>query len=323
MRIAFVGKGGSGKTTLSALFSLFIKEKNIPLLVIDADINMHLPELLGIQEAFPKEMYISHPDVVREIKTHLKGNNTRIKELSHFRKTTPPTKESNLVHISYPNDKIINLFSKRNGTLPLIIVGTYTTEDIGASCYHNNLSIFENILSHIADKNEVVVTDMVAGVDAFANTLHAQFDLLVLVVEPTKRGIEVFEQYKELGINAGIYEHLCVVGNKVRNKSDREFIEQHIPKEKLLGFLNESEYLRTKDQEGGQLDITKLEPENIDLLEIIFEKLNNSSSNNQERLHKLWDLHRKYVSQDFIKERFGDLIDQIDESFNFNDYIKE
>ncbi len=323
MRIAFVGKGGSGKTTLSALFSLLIKEKNIPLLVIDADINMHLPELLGIQEVFQKEMHISHPDAVKAIKTHLKDSNTRIKELSHFRKTTPPTKESNLIFIDNKDDVIINSFAKKNGDLPLMIVGTYDTDDIGASCYHNNLSIFENILSHIADKNEIVVTDMVAGVDAFANTLHAQFDLLVLVVEPTKRGLEVYEQYKELAISAGIYDCLFVLGNKVRNESDQKFIENHIPKEKLLGFLKESEYLRTKDQEGGQLDIKKLEPENIDLLETVFNKLKNTSNNNQDRLRKLWDLHRTYVAQDFIKERFGDLTNQIDETFNFNDYIKE
>lgn len=323
MRIAFVGKGGSGKTTMSALFSLLVKEENIPLLVIDADINMHLPELLGIQEVFPKEMHISHPDAVKEIKTHLKGHNTRIKELSHFRKTTPPTKESNLIFINNKEDRIINSFSKKNGNLPLMIVGTYDSDDIGASCYHNNLSIFENILSHIVDKDEFVITDMVAGVDAFANTLHAQFDLLVLVVEPTKRGVEVFEQYKELALSAGIYDCLFIVGNKVRNVSDQKFIADHIPKEKLLGSLKESKYLRTKDQEGGQLDITKLEPENRILFETIFDKLRNTSNSNQDRLKKLWDLHRTYVAQDFIKERFGDLTNQIDETFNFNDYIKE
>jgi CO dehydrogenase maturation factor len=323
MRIAFVGKGGSGKTTMSALFSLFIKEKHIPLLVIDADINMHLPELLGIQEVFPKEIHISHPDAVKEIKMHLKGSNTRIKELSHFRKTTPPTRESNLIFIDNKEDKIINSFSKKNEVLSLMIVGTYDTDDIGASCYHNNLAIFENILSHTVDKNGVVVTDMVAGVDAFANTLHAQFDLLVLVVEPTKRGLEVFEQYKKLAMSAGIYDSLSVIGNKVRNENDKKFIENHIPKEKLLGFLRESEYLRTKDQEGGELDITRLEPENIDLLEVIFNKLKNTSTNTQERLKKLWDLHRIYVAQGFIKERFGDLTDQIDEKFNFYEYSKE
>lgn len=321
MRIAFVGKGGSGKTTMSALFSLYVKQKNIPLLVIDADINMHLPELLGIQESFPKELHISHPDAVKAIKIYLKGDNERIKELSHFRKTTPPAKGSNFVSISNPADKIIRAFSKKNGTLPLLLVGTYDTDDIGASCYHNNLAIFENILSHTIDRDEVVVTDMVAGVDAFANTLHAQFDLLILTVEPTKRGLEVSEQYRQLAIEAGVYENLFVVGNKVRNETDADFIRTHIPHNKLLGFLNESEYLRMKDQEGGALDISKLEPENVALIETVFEKLKNKSHGYQERLEKLWKLHRKYVDQDFIKERFGDLTNQIDEAFTFDELI--
>ena len=322
MRIAFVGKGGSGKTTLSALFSLYVKQKGIPLVVVDADINMHLPELLGIREDFPKEMHLSHPDAVIAIKTHLKGANFRIKELAQFRKTTPPAKESTLIYPNNPNDTIINSYSKKNGNLSLMLVGTYDTEDIGASCYHNNLSIFENILSHTADTNEIIVSDMVAGVDAFANTLHAQFDLLVLVVEPTRRGLEVFEQYKELAIEAGVYKNLFVIGNKVQNTHDAEFIQNRIPKEKLIGFLQESQYLRTKDQEGGGLDTSKLEPENIQLLETTYEKLKNHADNHADRLKTIWNLHRIYVSQDFIKERFGDLTDQIDENFDMQEQIQ-
>ena len=41
MKIAFVGKGGAGKTTVSSLFCLYYS-KNKSVLAIDADINMHM-----------------------------------------------------------------------------------------------------------------------------------------------------------------------------------------------------------------------------------------------------------------------------------------
>jgi CO dehydrogenase nickel-insertion accessory protein CooC1 len=47
MKIAFAGKGGSGKTTLSSLFTRHLAEQGLPVVVIDADINQHLAEALG------------------------------------------------------------------------------------------------------------------------------------------------------------------------------------------------------------------------------------------------------------------------------------
>ncbi len=47
MRVAFVGKGGSGKTTLSALFARHVNRSGAPVLAIDGDINQHLAEALS------------------------------------------------------------------------------------------------------------------------------------------------------------------------------------------------------------------------------------------------------------------------------------
>lgn len=320
MRIAFVGKGGSGKTTLSALFAEYINKK-YPVIAIDADLNMHLGGLLGAV-TLPIEKHISHPEAAKVIKTHLKGKNARIKDLAQFRKTTPPTAESNLIYLDDSEDPILVKFGSGDKNLRLLVVGTYDSEEIGASCYHNNLAILENILSHLVDSSGVVVTDMVAGVDAFANTLHAQFDLLVLTVEPTKRGLEVFEQYRKLAEEAGVYDSLFVIGNKVRSEADAEFIKKHVPAEKLVGLFKESEYLRQKDQEGGALNVDLLEDENKALLETIEKKLFSVTPDNQKRLQKLYELHRRYVAQGFIAERYGDITDQIDETFNFDDHAK-
>ena len=42
MKIAFAGKGGSGKTTLSALFTRHLAAQGLPVVAVDADINQHL-----------------------------------------------------------------------------------------------------------------------------------------------------------------------------------------------------------------------------------------------------------------------------------------
>ncbi|MGW4426199.1 nucleotide-binding protein, partial [Streptosporangium sp. NPDC004631] len=57
MRVAFVGKGGSGKTTLSALFARYTARRGGPVVAIDADINQHLGMALGVApEALPRPM---------------------------------------------------------------------------------------------------------------------------------------------------------------------------------------------------------------------------------------------------------------------------
>ena len=50
MKIAFVGKGGSGKTTLSSLFIRHLAAAGAPVVAVDADINQHLGAALGLDE---------------------------------------------------------------------------------------------------------------------------------------------------------------------------------------------------------------------------------------------------------------------------------
>lgn len=57
MRIAFVGKGGSGKTTGAALLSLFLSNNGHSITVADADINMHMSELLGLEKLMKKNLF--------------------------------------------------------------------------------------------------------------------------------------------------------------------------------------------------------------------------------------------------------------------------
>ncbi|HEX2289181.1 MAG TPA: AAA family ATPase, partial [Pseudonocardiaceae bacterium] len=101
MRIAFVGKGGSGKTTLSALFTRHLAELGRPVLAVDADINQHLGEALGLEDEQVPPLGGQLP----WIKEHLRGSNPRITSADSMIKTTPPGRGSRLLRLD-PDEEL-------------------------------------------------------------------------------------------------------------------------------------------------------------------------------------------------------------------------
>lgn len=323
MRIAFVGKGGSGKTTLAALFAQYLNHYvGKPIFLVDADVNMHIGDMINTHQLDEKK-HLSSPSAQHTIKHHIKGQNKRIVSIDHIKKTTPPTKDSGFFDITDTANSLFRDFTHTIDNIHLAVVGTYTSDGIGASCYHNNLSIFENILSHSIDRDAYIVADMVAGTDAFAGTLHAQFDMLVLSVEPTKKSVAVYTQYYELAQAASIQKQLYVVGNKVRTEADEAFIMKHIPQDTVLACVPESDHIRAVEQGMDALTIQKVDPNITKALEAIHTCLTENTVNPTTRLKKLHQLHNEYVAQSHIRERFGDLTGQIDPTFDLDAFIHD
>ena len=315
MRVAFVGKGGSGKSTFSSLFFLHLIKNNNKVVCFDADLNMHIPQLLGMD--FPAEKSLSSSENTKSIQEYLIGESKKIKDPSYFYKTTPPSDGVNLFEINSEN-KIIKSFTEPYKTGYLAVVGTYEEDEIGISCYHTNLSILENILtfSKLSDE-DWIITDMVAGIDAFSNTLHKQYDVLFLIVEPTQESIAVYNQYKKLAEHSGVGNILYVVGNKVEDEDDERFISENVDKEHYIGTFKKSGVLKRYRQNGDSLTTDIFS----DLDESLFEKLTEISKKMKkdpnDRLKELHQLHLKYVDQDYVKNAVGDLSNQIDEEFKF------
>ena len=86
MKVAFVGKGGAGKTTLAALFARYLAASAATVLAVDADINQNLGAALGddLDAAVPLGAHLD------AIKTYLRGDNARISSTAAMVKTTPP-----------------------------------------------------------------------------------------------------------------------------------------------------------------------------------------------------------------------------------------
>lgn len=314
MKIAFVGKGGSGKSTLSALFIRHLLQQGRGVLAIDADLNMNLAGLLGL--SYPADRYLADPAVAMTIRTHLKGENLRIASINSFLPTTPPGAGSNLIRSL--QDNIIQRFSVQasgNSPLNLMTVGSYEDHGIGQTCYHSHLFVAENLLSHIVTGNNFdVVCDMVAGTDAFAYSLHLQFDALVLIAEPTPESAEVCKLYVNLARSAGIADLVHLVGNKVDGQDDIDFITENAIVAPL-GFVPSLRTLKAARQRGK--DIT--ESLHSDQLSALLAKIDTAGRNpaidEPMRLRMLCRLHEKLSEKQWVRLGHGDVAGQIDHHF--------
>ena len=248
MRIAFVGKGGSGKTTLSALFVRELARRGRPVLAVDADINQHLGAALGLGAA-ELDALTPMSVVLAEIKDHLRGSNPRIPAAAQMVKTTPPGAGSRLIRFAErsPLDEWCTL--ALGGELAgarLMVTGAFAEQDLGVSCYHSKVGAAELYLNHLIDgPGEYCVLDMTAGADAFASGLFTRFDVTFLVAEPTVKSISVYRQYTEYAAEYGI--PVRVVGNKVVDEDDVAFLRAEAGPD-LVGWLGDSAYIRALDR---------------------------------------------------------------------------
>ncbi|MER6710553.1 ATP-binding protein [Streptomyces sp. NPDC000877] len=275
MRVAFVGKGGSGKTTLSALFSRHLARSGAPVLAIDGDINQHLAEALGGEEK-PAPPLGAH---LPRIKDYLRGTNPRIPSPEAMIKTTPPGRGSRLLR-PLGDDELHARHLGRAGGIPLMVTGEFDESDLGVACYHSKLGAVELYLGHLVDgPGEYVVVDMTAGADAFASGLFTRFDITFLVAEPTRKGVSVYRQYRDHAEQFGI--RVAVIGNKVTCEDDLLFLKEEVGDD-LLTHLEQSPWVRAAEQgrERGEL-----EPHNRHALNILRETVD-SHIRDWTRLHR-------------------------------------
>ncbi|MFE9178276.1 ATP-binding protein [Streptomyces sp. NPDC007126] len=248
MKIAFVGKGGSGKTTLSSLFVRHLAATGAPVVAIDADINQHLGAALGLDDADAAALP-ALGEHLPLIKDHLRGTNPRITSAEQMIKTTPPGEGSRLLRVREDNpvyDACARPVELDGGAVRLMVTGPFTDADLGVACYHSKTGAVELCLNHLVDgRDEYVVVDMTAGSDSFASGMFTRFDITFLVAEPTRKGVSVYRQYKEYARDYGVT--LKVVGNKVQGQDDLDFLRDQVGDD-LLVTVGHSDWVRAMEK---------------------------------------------------------------------------
>jgi CO dehydrogenase maturation factor len=257
MRIAFAGKGGSGKTTLSSLFTRYLAASGAPVVAVDADINQHMADALGVPET-PPALGAHLP----EIKEWLRGSNPRISSAEAMIKTTPPGHGSRLLSLA-GSDPVHALSVDTPCGARLLATGPFTEDDLGVSCYHSKTGAVELYLNHLVDgPDEYVVVDMTAGADSFASGLFTRFDLTVLVCEPTRKGVSVWRQWQSYasGYDVGV----VVAGNKVTEDADVSFLRAEAG-DAVVTFLPFEPAVRALEQ-GRPFALDDLSPRTLESL---------------------------------------------------------
>ena len=230
MKIAVSGKGGVGKTTLSALLCRILVKQGYRVLAIDADPDANLATALG----FPPE---KAPSPISEMS-----------DLVAERTGAKPGASGGFFKLNPKVDDIPDEFCVEHEGVRLMRMGTVTKGGGGCICPESTL--LRALTQHlIIERQDSVILDMEAGLEHLGRGTAMYMDRLIVVVEPGRRSIETAEKIRQLASDIKL-EKIGVVGNKVRNEKDRAFLEKTLADYTILGFIPHSEAVLDADMEN-------------------------------------------------------------------------
>ncbi len=232
MKLAVTGKGGVGKTTLTALLAQVYADQGREVLAVDADPSPCLAGALG----FPDE---------------LRGQLSPIAEMDELieeRTGAKPGTTGGFFTLNPRVDDLPERFSVLHRGVRLLEAGSV---DLGGSgCICPESAMLKTLFTHLLFRqDDVLLLDMYAGVEHLGRATVDFVDAMIVVVEPTRRSLGTAAQIRKLALDIGL-ERLFLVGNKVRNTDEAQFLEAETPDLPVLGFLPADLLVQEADRLG-------------------------------------------------------------------------
>lgn len=219
MKLAISGKGGVGKTTLAALLAQAYADGGREVLAADADPSPCLAGALGFPDEIRAQLKpIAEMDALIEERTGAK-----------------PGTVGGFFTLNPRVDDIPERFSVVHRGVRLLEMGSV---DLGGSgCICPESAMLKTLFTHLLfRKDDVLILDMYAGVEHLGRATVDFVDAMIIVVEPTRRSLGTAAQIKRLANDIGL-DRLWLVGNKVRNNEESEFLKAETPGIPVLGFM--------------------------------------------------------------------------------------
>jgi len=234
--IGLSGKGGVGKTTLSALvINRLIAREKVPVLAVDADPNVCLDANLGIE-------------VTKTI--------GRVRE--EARQEAGKGLGAGISKQQLLEMKIAESLVEADD-FDLIAMGR--SEGPGCYCYANN--VLKQVISQISENYPYVVLDNEAGMENLSRRIVQHLNVLVMVADPSRRGLETMKRLHSITDEMAIYyDKLVLVVNRMRRDELPDYAQQlkeETGADLLIG-LPDDEELANFGEEG--LKLADLPPTN-------------------------------------------------------------
>ncbi len=197
MRLAVAGKGGAGKTTLSASLAMLAARSGRPVVAVDADANPNLAPALGVpSEAGP--LLPVPPSLV----SRRRGGAGLLE----------PVEEVLDRHAVVGPDGI-----------RLVGMGSPAHADEGCLCAAH--AVVSSLLEDLDDPERFVVVDLEASPEHLSRGTIRHVDAVLLVAEPYYRSLETVRRMAALVAELPV-PTVAVVANKVRSPGDRDAVEE-------------------------------------------------------------------------------------------------
>jgi CO dehydrogenase maturation factor len=217
MKLAIVGKGGVGKTTLAAALARRLVALARPVVAVDADPDGNLASALGVPaEALPQP--IAH---MREL--ILKRTGARDDGAGLIFKLNPRV------------DDLPERFAVDAGGVRLLVLGTVEFGGKGCMCPEGAVlkALMQHLLLRVPDD---VILDMEAGLEHLGRASARGVDAMMVVVEPGLRSVQTAQRIRKLAGDIGI-PRAFVVANKLSTPHEREVLRRALGDHPLLGEL--------------------------------------------------------------------------------------
>jgi CO dehydrogenase maturation factor len=232
--IAISGKGGVGKTTVSALILKYLTSKQpLPkILVIDVDADTNIPDVLGIK--------VDRNHTVGGIAHELRDRINSGKLEPSFDKA------------SYLESKTFEIMVEGE-RFDLIVMSK--SEGEGCYCFIN--SAITGILDTIQDAYDIILIDTAAGLEHFSRRTMKDIDDLFIITDPSAMGMKTAERIIELTKEMTLkVKNRYVVGNRFTRESER-ILKEKFPESRddvrLLGILPPNQAIQEFNLVGKSL----------------------------------------------------------------------